>query len=92
MSRAGTGSSQPVARGCERLQANEALARFRAQTRLKGNATHCVRGHEDTRIAMKGGRLRRICNPCERITDRMRRAAQGIRPRQFKNPARRYTF
>jgi hypothetical protein len=76
----------------KRLQAREALARFRAQTRLKGDTTRCVRGHVYTRIAMKGGRPRRICNPCERITDRMRRAAAGIPPRQFKNPARRYTF
>ena len=76
----------------KRLQAKEALARFRAQTRLKGDAIRCVRGHVYTRLAMKGGRLRRICIPCERITDRMRRAAQGIPPRQFKNAARRYTF
>jgi hypothetical protein len=40
---------------------------------------------------MKGGRLRRICNTCERITQRTRRAAQGIPPRRFSNPARRYT-
>ena len=76
----------------KRLQAKEALATFRAQTRLKGDATRCVRGHVYTGVAMKGGRLRRICNQCERITDRRRRPAQGVPPRQFKNAARRYTF
>jgi hypothetical protein len=72
-------------------QAQQALATFAAQTRLKGDATRCVRGHFYTRLAMKGGRSRRICNACERITDRARRAAMGIPPRPFKNAARRYT-
>lgn len=72
-------------------QARDALAGFRAQPRLKGDATRCVRGHLYQRVAMKGRRLRRICNLCERITQRARRATQGIPPRRFKNPARRYT-
>ena len=76
----------------KREQAAEALARFRAQVRLKGDQMRCVRGHAYTRIEVRGGRLRRVCNPCERITSRMRRAAQGIRPRQFKNIARIYTL
>lgn len=72
-------------------QAHEALNAFRAQSRLKGDATHCVRGHLYERVAMKGGRRRRICNACERLTDRARRAALGIPPRPFKDLARRYT-
>lgn len=68
-----------------------ALAKFSAQTRLKGDATRCSRGHVYTRVAIKGGRERRICNACERIGDRARRAAQGIPPRPFKDISRRYT-
>jgi hypothetical protein len=69
----------------------QALDAFRAQVRLKGDATHCMRGHEYTYTAMRGGRMRRICNPCARIVDRRKRAKQGIPPRPFKNVARRYT-
>jgi hypothetical protein len=72
-------------------QAREALDAFRAQSRLKGNGTRCVRGHLYERVAMKGGRRRRICNACERLTDRARRAALGIPPRPFKDLSRRYT-
>ena len=73
-------------------QAEDALRRFRAQERLKGSATHCVRGHEYTGSSVRGGRVRRICRPCDRINSRSRRASAGIPPRQFKNVARRYTF
>ncbi|TME70872.1 MAG: hypothetical protein E6H89_02440 [Chloroflexi bacterium] len=73
-------------------QAQLALRRFRAQVRLQGTATHCVRGHEYSGSSMRGGRLRRICRPCDRINARLRRAAAGILPRQFRNEARRYTF
>jgi hypothetical protein len=72
-------------------QAREALHAFREQSRLKGDATHCARGHLYERVAMKGGRRRRICNACERLTDRARRAALGIPPRPFKDLSRRYT-
>jgi hypothetical protein len=72
-------------------EAHRALAAFRAQVRLKGNSTHCRRGHEYTQTALRGGRTRRICNPCARIIDRRKRAKQGIPPRAFKNIARRYT-
>jgi len=73
-------------------QAQSALRRFRAQVRLLGSATHCVRGHEYTGSSIRGGRLRRICRPCDRFNSRLRRAAAGIRPRQFSKEARRYTF
>jgi hypothetical protein len=74
--------------------AQAALARetFGGQLRLRGNETHCVRGHAYTGSSMRGGRMRRICRPCDRITSRLRRAATGILPRQFKDVTRRYTF
>ncbi len=75
----------------KREQARQALAKFDAQIRLKGDGTRCVRGHLYTRVAMKAGRMRRICNACARLTDRARRAALGIPPRPFKDPTRRYT-
>jgi len=71
-------------------QARKALDMFRAQPRLKGSATHCVRGHEYSYTAMRGGRLRRICKPCARILDQQWRVKQSIAPRSFKDPARRY--
>ena len=72
-------------------QAQLALRHFRAQVRLKGNATHCVRGHPYSQVAMRGGRLRRICDTCDLLSERRARARRGIPPRQFKNVARRYT-
>jgi len=69
-----------------------ALRRFRAQARLKGSDTHCLRGHEYAGLSIRGGRLRRICRPCDRINARLQRAAAGIPPRQFSNVRRRYTF
>jgi hypothetical protein len=56
-------------------EARKALETFRAQTRLKGNATHCVRGHEYSYTATRGGRVRRICRPCARILNRRAREA-----------------
>ena len=73
-------------------QAQGAVERFRAQVRLKGDTTHCVRGHTYTQVAMRGGRLRRICDTCDLLSERRQRARQGIPPRQFKSLARRYTF
>ena len=72
-------------------QAQRAIHAFRAQTRLKGNATHCVRGHEYSYTALRSGRIRRICNACARLQDRRERARRGIPPRAFKNISRRYT-
>lgn len=80
--------------GCVKLdQANAALVAFRAQVRLKGSTTHCLRGHAYTREIPRANRAsRKICSACSRIRDRMERAAQGVKPRQFRNVARRYTF
>jgi hypothetical protein len=72
-------------------EAATALERFGAQTRLKGDAVRCVRGHEYSYTAFRSGRTRRICNACARLQDRRERARQGIPPRAFKNIARRYT-
>jgi hypothetical protein len=72
-------------------QARLALETFRAQPRLKGGATHCLRGHEYSYKAARGGRTRGILNPCARILDRRKRAKQGIPPRPFKDVSRRYT-
>ena len=73
-------------------QAQAALERFRAQVRLKGGKTQCVRGHPYTQVAMRAGRLRRICDTCDLLSERRQRARRGIPPRRFKNVARRYTF
>lgn len=73
-------------------QARDALSVFRAQTRLKGDSVRCVRGHEYSYTTLRSGRVKHICRPCERISERRKRARDGIPPRAFKNIARRYTF
>lgn len=71
-------------------QAQSAISAFNDQVRLKGDTEHCMRGHEYFSRRLRGGRLRRVCNICGRITARALRAAQGIPPRQFKSVERRY--
>lgn len=71
--------------------ARKALGAYRAQVRLKGDGTHCIRGHEYSFTVLRGGRIRRNCNACARLNDRRKRAKQGIAPRAFTNVARRYT-
>lgn len=73
-------------------QACSVIDGFRSQIRIRGSATRCARGHEYTRIYMSTAGPRRKCRACERIRGRKKRAAQGIKPRRFKNVARRYTF
>lgn len=75
-------------------QARSVIAGFTAQVRVHGDAVRCARGHEYTGIYThpRTGRPKRRCNACARIVSRAKRAAQGIRPRQFKNVARRYNF
>lgn len=84
-------SASPWLGSVKAAQARLALEAFRSQARLKGDAERCVRGHAYTRVALKGGRLRRVCNACARLLDRRDRARRGIPPRRFKNVARRYT-
>lgn len=64
-------------------QSNRALEKFRAQVRLKGDATHCVRGHIYSGVAFRGGRLRRICGECNLIYKHRRRAAAGVSQRKL---------
>lgn len=73
-------------------QAVRAIDGFRAQVRIHGDATRCARGHLYDRTYMSPTGPKRRCNACARILGRMKRAAQGSKPRQFKNIARRYTF
>lgn len=75
----------------KREQATEALQRFSAQVRLRGNRERCARGHPYHGYRMKAAGMRHICNACARLRDRAERAARGIPPRQFKNVSRRYT-
>jgi hypothetical protein len=82
---------EPLLGEIKTMEARRALTAFRAQIRLKGATTHCVRGHDYSYTAMRGGRMRRICNACARINDRRKRAKQGIAPRPFKDASRRYT-
>lgn len=51
----------------KRDQAARALLAFNSQTRLKGDATRCLRGHTYSRSAIKGGRVRKICDACESL-------------------------
>lgn len=73
------------------LQATTTLEKFRAQVRLKGNATHCVRGHPYSGVAVRGGRLRRICRECNLIYRLRERAASDARRRNQTDPTDRYT-
>lgn len=73
-------------------QSRKALEAFRAQVRFRGDDVHCARGHIYDHLATRGGRRRRVCNACSRLCARRRRAAQGIKPRQFRDLARRYNY
>ena len=74
----------------KRDQAAGALLAFRSQTRLKGDATRCLRGHAYSRTAIKGGRVRKICDACERFYDE--RARRGrVATTRFGEPPLAYT-
>lgn len=73
-------------------QAYSVIHGFRSQIRRHGDAARCARGHEYSRVYVSAAGPRRKCNACNRIRERKQRAAQGIKPRQFKNVARRYNF
>jgi len=73
-------------------QARRVIDAFRSQTRLHGASDRCVRGHEYDHTYMSATGPKRRCNSCARVISRLKRASQGIKPRQFKNVARRYTF
>ncbi len=72
-------------------QATTALKAFRPQVRLKGDATHCVRGHAYSGVALRGGRLRRICRECNLIYKFRRRASKSGPQHKLTKPPHRYT-
>jgi hypothetical protein len=71
-------------------QARRALDEYRAQVRLHGNGERCARGHPYDRVYQSSTGPKKRCNSCARLLSRRKRAAKGIKPRQFKNVARRY--
>jgi hypothetical protein len=72
-------------------QAELARQRFAARALVRGSASRCIRGHEYDRVQVRDdGRIHRRCNACARIVAREKRAVQGVKPRPFKNVARRY--
>jgi hypothetical protein len=73
-------------------QARLAIDGFRGQLRLRGDSQGCVRGHVYDHVYMSKTGPKRRCSACARILGRRARARQGIKPRQFRNIARRYTF
>ncbi|MDP9320170.1 MAG: hypothetical protein M3P16_03620 [Chloroflexota bacterium] len=79
----------------KRAQAGGALAAFTKQRSrrepMRGDRGHCKRGHPYDHRVTRNGRTQAICNACQRIMERRKRAAQGIPPRRFKNTDRRYT-
>lgn len=74
----------------KREQADDAMRRFHAQPRVRGNSERCGRGHLYDAHRPKAGRLRRVCNACARFRDRAKRAREGVAPRRFTSVARRY--
>lgn len=63
---------------------------FRAQPRIRGDRERCRRGHLYSGRLERNGRLRNYCSACSRLRGHAKRAAAGIKPRPFKNLARRY--
>ncbi len=76
----------------KRDQARDSMLAFKAQVRLKGDGTHCKRGHAyDVIRRRRNGSVLRRCNACSRLRARRARAALSRPPRPFRNVARRYT-
>jgi hypothetical protein len=75
----------------KRRDADVALATFLGQVRLKGDGTRCLRGHLYSRTAMKGGRLRKICDECERLYDSREITRRCIAFHRLEESAQRYT-
>jgi hypothetical protein len=72
-------------------QATSALEAFRAQVRLKGDATQCIRGHAYSEVALRGGRLRRICRECNLIYKLRRRDTKSVTQQKSTRAPHRYT-
>jgi hypothetical protein len=73
-------------------QARAAIETFKGQARLHGTSDLCSRGHEYDHIYMSRSGPKRRCRACARIVSRRSRSRRGIKPRQFSNADRRYTF
>jgi hypothetical protein len=76
-------------------QAEDAIAKFDGQERLKGSGDTCLRGHTyDSVVVTASGKLRKYCNACARLADRARRAARGGKTRRVRqqpdDPSRAY--
>jgi hypothetical protein len=68
-------------------QASAALMTAQS-ARVRGDAERCVRGHIYDRIYVRpDGRIHRICNACDRLNDRNKRAATGSEPRRLRSPS-----
>jgi len=68
-------------------QATVALAKAESN-RVRGDSEHCARGHVYDRIYVRpNGTIHRICNACDRMTDRARRVARGGEPRALRSPS-----
>lgn len=81
----------PLLTDDKRGQAARALLAFDSQTRLKGDATRCLRGHAYSRSAMKGGRVRKICDQCEAIYDAREHNKRLIALQRFEEAPLAYT-
>lgn len=83
---------RPMLGTVKQEQARNAIEVFRSQTRLHGDPSRCARGHEYDRVYMSASGPKQRCNACARILQRQQRARRGIKPRPFRNAARRYNF
>lgn len=82
---------RPWLGGVKVAQAERARQMFAERRRIRGDESRCIRGHAYDHVLVRDhGRIRRRCNACARIAARMKRAAQGVKPRQFTNISRRY--
>jgi hypothetical protein len=76
----------------KRTAAIGALSAFHAQRRFRGDGIRCLRGHSYSRIASRGGRLRKICGECARMYRRAASARLEPPMHQLEEVARRYTY
>jgi hypothetical protein len=66
-------------------QATSALV-MATSSRVRGDSEHCNRGHVYDRTYVRpDGTIHRICNACDRLTERAKRAATGSKPRELRN-------
>jgi hypothetical protein len=57
-------------------------------SRLRGDAKRCVRGHSYDRVYVRpDGSIHHVCKACERVNERLKRAASGSKQRRLRNPS-----